>query len=340
MTLQIFKFVYNTLQAMSKYNNFRLLKSTTAFLALVIIKAIHLAPVFGQTRSETSFFEVTYGTLHHYKDFGSQNVPERNIDVWLPPNYDENKAYPVLYMHDGQMLFDAKKSWNGQEWGVDEVMAQLIFKNEVTPLIVVGIWNGGINRHSEYFPQKPFESLPPQVQDSLVNRVIRNAETDLFSRQVYSDNYLKFLVEELKPFIDATYNTLKDASSTYIAGSSMGGLISMYAICEYPEVFGGAACLSTHWPGVFTLENNPIPDSFLQYLSENIPAAQDHRFYFDHGTQTLDSLYGSIQSKADALFTAKGYTTHNYKSLEFEGADHSETAWNARFHIPVKFLLE
>ncbi|WP_242015685.1 alpha/beta hydrolase [Robertkochia marina] len=301
---------------------------------------MYITPGFGQTRSETSFFEVSYGTLHHYKDFPSQHVPERNIDVWLPPDYDQNKAYPVLYMHDGQMLFDAKKSWNGQEWGVDEVMAQLISKNEIAPLIVVGVWNGGIYRHSEYFPQKPFESLPPHVQDSLVNRVRRNAETDLFSRQVYSDNYLKFLVEELKPFIDTTYNTLKDAPSTYIAGSSMGGLISMYAICEYPEVFGGAACLSTHWPGVFTLENNPIPDAFLQYLSENIPPALDHRFYFDHGTQTLDSLYGGIQTKADTIFIAKGYTSRNYKSLKFEGANHSEAAWNARFQIPVKFLLE
>ena len=84
----------------------------------------------------------------------------------------------------------------------------------------------------------------------------------MFPVPVQSDAYLKFLVTELKPFIDSTFSVATDRSNTFIAGSSMGGLISMYAVCEYPAVFGGAACLSTHWPGIFTAENNPIPEAF------------------------------------------------------------------------------
>ena len=93
-----------------------------------------------------------------------------------------------------------------------------------------------------------------------------------------SDNYLKFIVEELKPFIDSTYSTLIDKENTFIAGSSMGGLISMYAVCEYPNVFGGAACLSTHWPGTFEVENNPIPEIFYNYLTNNLPKPNQNKF--------------------------------------------------------------
>lgn len=306
---------------MQEKTSFLLERRTYTFCILLLLTVLNVIPALSQTPSENSFFKVSAGTLHHYNDFQSHFIPPRNVEVWLPPGFKMDKAYPVLYMHDGQMLFDANKTWNGQEWGVDEVLSQLISDKEIAPLIVVGIWNGDSNRHSEYFPQKPFETLPPHIQDSLITRVRRNADTDLFSQNVYSDNYLKFLVKELKPFIDKTYPTMTGASHTYIAGSSMGGLISMYAICEYPEVFGGAACLSTHWPGVFTLENNPIPEAFLQYLSDNIPSSRDHRFYFDHGTQTLDALYGGIQTKADSIFMAKAYTARNYRSMRFEGAN-------------------
>jgi enterochelin esterase-like enzyme len=119
----------------------------------------------------------------------------------------------------------------------------------------------------------------------------------------------------------------------------MGGLISMYAICEYPEVFGGAACLSTHWPGIFTLENNPVPEAFFSYLYTYIPDPSTHRFYFDHGTTTLDSLYPLLQKKADQLFSEKGYDTKNYLSKIFTGANHSEEAWRKRMYIPLEFLL-
>jgi enterochelin esterase-like enzyme len=244
----------------------------------------------------------------------------------------------VIYFHDGQMLFDSNTTWNKQEWGLDEVAGDFISKNLVRPFIIVAIWNTNL-RHSEYFPQKAFEKLPPAFRDSLLTFANRNNETPLFSSKIQSDAYLSFIVTELKPFIDNQYSTLTDRENTFIAGSSMGGLISMYAVCEYPEVFGGAACLSTHWPGIFTLENNPIPTSFQDYLRNNIPEPKNHRWYFDHGTETIDKLYGPIQLEVDELFKEKGYTKENYLSLQFEGAEHSENAWRERIHKPLQFHL-
>ncbi|MEM9528608.1 MAG: alpha/beta hydrolase-fold protein, partial [Bacteroidota bacterium] len=182
------------------------------------------------------------GEVERINDFESEYVVPRNVDVWLPNNYSADEAYAVLYMHDGQMLYDSTRSWNGQEWGVDETMGKLLKEGAIRNTIVVGIWNTEF-RHSEYFPQKPFESLPKSFQDSLLNDVKRGQEHALFKTEVCSDNYLKFIVEELKPFIDKKYATLPDVQNTFIAGSSMGGLISMYALCEYPEVFFGAGCL-------------------------------------------------------------------------------------------------
>ena len=291
-------------------------------------------------QAQESPFRVTHGNLVHYENFESEFIPARNIEVWLPPGYDPELKYPVLYMHDGQMLFDGDKTWNKQEWKIDETLGNLIINGEITPVIVVGIWNIPEARHSEYFPQKPFESLPLTFRDSLIHKVNRNKETDLFSTAVYSDRYLRFITSELKPFIDETYPTLSDRDHTMIAGSSMGGLISMYAICEYPEIFGGAACLSTHWPGLFQLEGNPIPDAFLVYLESHIPNPGNHYFYFDHGTETLDRLYGETQDKVDLIFDQKGYSKKNYMSLEFENQDHSENAWQSRMHIPLQFLIE
>jgi predicted alpha/beta superfamily hydrolase len=154
-----------------------------------------------------------------------------------------------------------------------------------------------------------------------------------------SDRYLKFIVKELKPYIDRTYSVKTDRAHTFIAGSSMGGLISMYAICEYPAVFGGAACLSTHWVGTFTLENNPVPDAFITYLRKKLPDPKNHKIYFDCGDQTLDALYPEIQKQVDNVMKNKGFTESNWVTKYFPGEDHSEQAWSKRLHIPLAFLL-
>jgi len=283
--------------------------------------------------------KVAGGQLIRHENFTSRYVAARHVDVWLPANYSPGKKYTVLYMHDGQMLFDSTLTWNKQEWMADETAATLIKTKKVKPFILVGIWNGGAIRHSEYFPQKAFEKLPKHQQDSLY-QTFRNNGAGLFAAQVQSDNYLEFLVEELKPFIDKNYSTYPDAKHTFIAGSSMGGLISMYAVCEYPNVFGGAACLSTHWPGVFTLDKNPIPAVFFSYLNEKLPKPAKNKFYFDYGTATLDALYPGLQKQVDEILTRKGYNKKLWMTKAFPGEDHSERAWQKRLYLPFTFLLK
>lgn len=285
--------------------------------------------------------KVSSGKIQRHEAFKSNFIPSRNIDVWLPEGYNEKKRYPVLYMHDGQMLYDAGTTWNQQEWGVDETASRLIASGEVPPFIVVGIWNSGPGRHSEYFPQRPYEEMNLRDKDPLLRRV-RNLQKAFFTAPITSDRYLKFIVTELKPFIDKTYRTKKDAPNTFIAGSSMGGLISMYALCEYPKVFGGAACLSTHWPGVNEHENNPIPESFYQYLAKYLPdpVKAKNKIYFDYGTATLDSIYEPYQLKVDSVMRARNYTEKNWITKKFEGKDHSENAWSERLDIPLKFLMK
>lgn len=283
--------------------------------------------------------KVAAGRIVRIENFPSKYVEARNIDVWLPEGYDAKKKYPVLYMHDGQMLFDSTSNWNRQEWQVDETATQLIKEKKIRPFIVVGIFNTGSGRHCDYFPQKPFETFSPQQQDSIYKATRTNGNS-VFAGKIHSDNYLKFIVNELKPFIDSAYSTSKNRENTFIAGSSMGGLISMYAICEYPNVFGGAACISTHWPGIFTLDNNSIPNSFLNYLKKNLPSTKNHKLYFDHGTTTIDAKYGQFQIRADKIISDGGYTPANFMTKVFEGDDHSEKAWAKRFEIPLMFLLK
>jgi enterochelin esterase-like enzyme len=267
-------------------------------------------------------------------------VEKRHVDVLLPEGYKPGKRYDVLYMHDGQMLFDSTTTWNGQAWDVDDAVSRLMREKRIRDVIIVGVWNSGPGRHADYFPQKPFESLPRAVQDSLYGSM-RGSGTSVFQgRQVNSDGYLKFLVSELKPYIDQNFLTHKDRSNTFIAGSSMGGLISMYAICEYPEVFGGAACLSTHWPGVFTADNNPIPDAFFAYMSAHLPDPKTHRIYFDLGTATLDAMYPPLQARADSVMRSRGFHDRSWMTRSFPGATHSEQAWRERLDVPLMFLLE
>ncbi|MBV5342252.1 alpha/beta hydrolase, partial [bacterium] len=177
------------------------------------------------------------------------------VDVWLPSGYSASKKYAVLYMHDGQMLFDAKSTWNGQEWKVDETLSQLMTSGEIKDVIVVGIWNSD-NRYAEFYPEKSFDYLPAVVKTPKLTEMNNNPK---------ADEYLSFIVNDVKPFIDKTYSVNTDVSNTYVAGSSMGGLISWYAMCEYPTVFGAAICMSTHWANN-QMDSPSIPDSFRKYL--------------------------------------------------------------------------
>jgi predicted alpha/beta superfamily hydrolase len=140
------------------------------------------------------------------------------------------------------------------------------------------------------------------------------------------------VVEELKQFIDSTYRTLTDRKNTFIMGSSMGGLISAYAMCEYPDVFGGAGCISTHW-----LAGDGI---VIDYLKKHLPDPHSHKFYFDYGNETLDASYEPYQQKVDAVMKNAGYKEgKNWLTRKFVGAEHSERAWSKRVDVPLQFFL-
>ena len=283
--------------------------------------------------------KVNKGSITRIENFNSKYVASRNIDIWLPQNYNINNKYAVLYMQDGQMLYDSNTTWNKKSWMLQDAITKLTNENKINNVIVVGIWNGGERRHSEYFPQRPFQQLSKAQQEVVYNGVRKNNVSVFNNYELNADNYLKFIVEELKPFIDQKFSTHTNFTNTFIGGSSMGGLISMYAVCEYPKIFGGAICMSTHWPGIFEMENNPIPEAFINYLAFNLPRAKNHKIYFDCGDKTLDALYPPIQNKVDEVMRKKGYSEKNWMTQYFPGQEHSEVAWSQRVEIPLSFML-
>ena len=265
------------------------------------------------------------GRIEKHAAFPSRFVAPREIDVWLPPGYDENAAgrYPVLYMHDGQNIFDPASSYGGNSWEVDRAMCHLIQSGKTPGAIIVGIWNTGMGRFPEYMPAKAV------MGDTIALYV---GGPSIPAKAINSDAYLKYLVTELKPFIDHTYRTKPDAPNTCIMGSSMGGLISAYAVAEYPAVFGRAGCVSTHLPAG--------DGAMIDYLAKHLPAPGANRWYFDYGTATLDALYEPFQQRADAVMKAAGYTEgRDWITRKFPGAEHSEKSWRERVEIPLTFLL-
>lgn len=276
------------------------------------------------------------GTLINYRAFPSRLIRPRPVDVWLPEGYDpaSSDRYPVIYMSDGQFNFHQSSSpFAGTDvfWDVDKAITRLVRNNEIRPAIVVSVWMSHWlkgSRGAEYMPQK---SVTDEVWQ-LMKKEGNNFSVEEGGNQMTSDNYLKFLVSELKPFIDKTYRTHPDRNNTFHIGSSMGGLISAYAIAEYPEIFGGAACMSSHWP---------IGDgAVVAWLNDHWPVAGSRRVYFDHGTETIDAAYEPYQQQMDEVMRNHGYTTgEDWITRRFDGADHSMRAWRERLHIPLQFLL-
>jgi predicted alpha/beta superfamily hydrolase len=264
--------------------------------------------------------------LWRYDNFPSRLIPQRHVDVWLPPGYKTltRSRFPVLYMHDGQNLFLPGNSFGSEPWAVDKAIVRLMKDETIPGIIVVGVWNISTNRWGEYLPQKP--------ADTPEGRAFAARFPDRLVGAMYADSYLKFLVDELKPFIDSSYRTLPDQSNTFVMGSSMGGLISLYALTEYPQVFNGAGCLSTHWVAGENL--------MVDYFGSVLPPPGAHKIYFDYGTETLDAAYEPYQLRMDEHMRAAGYTfSKDWLTLKFDGAEHSEHSWRQRVHIPLQFLL-
>jgi enterochelin esterase-like enzyme len=221
------------------------------------------------------------------------------------------------------MCTTIRRPGRAKSWAVHRALAKLIAEGKVRPAILVAVWNTD-NRLGEYMPQAAVPPLgargDPGSDDLFKKLPVERAK-------IAGDAYLKFLVEELKPQIDKQYRTLRGPRDTMLMGSSMGGLISAYALVRYPKIFGAAACLSTAWP---------IGDGFTERWFEAHLPGPSARLYFDYGTATNDGTIAPFQARIDA---AAGNRGGRWVSRAFPGAEHSERAWAARVDIPLTFLL-
>jgi predicted alpha/beta superfamily hydrolase len=236
---------------------------------------------------------------------------DRDVLVYLPPGYSEQleRRFPVLYMQDGQNLFDGATSFiPGMEWRVDETAQALIISQAIEPLIIVGIYNAGEQRIDEYTPTRD-----PK-----------------YNAGGHADLYGRMLVEELKPFIDARYRTLTDPSNTALGGSSLGGLVSLYLGLKYPRVFGKLAVIS---PSVWW-DNGVIVRS-VRSLDSKLPL----RIWLDMGTAESPGAARNARRLRAAL-VAKGWSEgEDLKYFEAKGAGHNEQAWAARMSQVLEYLF-
>ena len=270
------------------------------------------------------------GHIEHLTDFQSRYVKPRNVDIWLPNGYPQpGTQYAVLYMQDGQNLFDPTKASYGVAWEVDSTLALLSQRHEVRPCIVVGIWSTD-RRFPEYTPTSPYRAM---------SAAQRNVMEQARPGAPLGDDYLKFVVKELKPYIDRNFKTSRERADTFVAGSSMGGLISLYATLEYPKIFGGAACFSTHWPLSIKQNSSDFTAAMVQYLGKKLPRRHKPRLYFDYGSATLDAWYAPHQQRVDSVLRAHGYDSSTWLTRSFPGAPHNEAAWKKRVALPMQFML-
>lgn len=300
-----------------------------------LIATIATLPLAGSALAQAG--SVAGGQLVEYEGVTSAHLGPRNVTVWLPPGYGTgSERHPVLYMHDGQNLFDPARA-NFGEWGVDEHLVRLIETGQVRAPIVVGVWNTPL-RLREYVPADLIAALPTEVRETLL---------PMYGGAPLSDAYLRFLVEELKPRIDAEYRTLPGRDDTSTMGSSMGGLISLYAMMKHPDVFGAAGCLSTHWPlrlerlegDALNTWREAVVQAWSDVIRRGLPDPATHRLYMDRGDETLDQFYAFFQSRIDTVIRYAGWGPDRFRTLVFPTAEHNEKSWNSRLDVPLTFLL-
>jgi predicted alpha/beta superfamily hydrolase len=254
--------------------------------------------------------------LRKHENFHSEHLEhDRDVVVYLPPGYEDSEArYPVLYLHDGQNLFDPATAFGGQHWRAGETTTALIESGRIAPVIIVGIYNTGEHRIDEYTP----------THDR------RRGGGD-------AANYARFIVEELKPVIDAGYRTLIDREHTAIGGSSLGGLVSLYIALKHPAVFGTAVVMS---PSVWWDRR-----AILRDVRRAASLAERPRLWVDMGSAESRGAGSARRVLEDARLLKSGLLkagwvegeTLHYE--EIEGGTHSEDAWGDRFGRVLEWVF-
>ncbi|GAB5521470.1 MAG: hypothetical protein RhofKO_37210 [Rhodothermales bacterium] len=333
------------------------------------------------------------GTIETHEAFASEHlVRDRNLYVYLPPGYADNpeQRYPVLYMHDGQNIFD--KQSVGNEWGMDETAERLISAGEIEPVIIVGISNTadrtpeytptieqwhydleraddgaeteGLNAYAGTYVITAMDAevtfnvdgetlsaiLPEETEATVLDPVgegqfrapragitftfLRDAtgrvtaiSADKPDRGGLGPNYARFLVKEVKPFIDETYRTLPDQANTSVGGASLGGLISLYLGLAHPDVFGGLLVAS---PSVWWDDK-----SILQQV--RAAPKTDQRIWVDMGTKEGGTMLADARTLRDEL-EARGWTEGEELRYVEEDTGHNEAAWAGRAEGMLQFL--
>lgn len=276
--------------------------------------------------------------LDHLTQVPSQYVIPRDVVVFVPDQCQVETAHcKVIYMMDGQNLFSPSQ-YSGADWGVAEALPKLIAEGKAPPAIIVGIDNVP-ERTREYMPQRVYDLMPAAYQARI--RAFEDGKVP------NADNFLKFLVSELKPLIDQTYHTASGPENTSIMGSSMGGHIALYAQGEYPQVFGASASLSMPWlmadpakdPAAIQADAETVAAGWQAWLKTTQMIPGRNRIYSDQGTVGLDGLFTPYEEKAVAAFRTNGWTEADFRVPIYPGAEHSEKDWRKRVDVPLIFLL-
>jgi predicted alpha/beta superfamily hydrolase len=256
------------------------------------------------------------GNIQRHRAFPSKVLGNRrDVLVYLPPGYRRSlrTRYPVLYLHDGQNVFDAATSFAGVEWGVDETAQRLIRLQLIEPLIIVAVANMGEERIHEYAPTEGV--ITPHDQPKKRSRGLAGL-------------YGQFLIDELKPFIDRKYRTKPQAEFTGLGGSSLGGLATLAIGIIFSDTFTRLMVMS---PSVWWDDFAII--SILGFVREKPPL----KIWLDMGTGEPE--WEQVHELRDALIDRGWRPDVDFKYLEIEGASHTEAAWAARVEPALRFLF-